>query len=231
MLKFLQILLGIDPRIEEDFPMTQLLLLFIAAASILTITPGVDTAMVLRTSAADGPRGGAAASLGICLGLLAWGMGAAFGLTALLAASATAFTLVKWAGAAYLLYLGAKFILKPRTSLAASKPATGSTAMNRGTRDAFQRGFLSNILNPKVGVFYVTFLPQFIPHGVNVAAFSLLLAGIHVLLTLFWFSLLIALTVPLGRFLAKPRVVRNLDRLTGCVFIGFGLKLALAKRA
>jgi threonine/homoserine/homoserine lactone efflux protein len=129
--------IDIDPLIEEDFPMTQLLLLFIAAAGILTITPGVDTAMVLRTSAADGPRGGGAASLGICLGLLAWGMG---------------------------------------------------------------------------------------------AAFSLLLAGIHVLLTLLWFSLLIALTVPLGRFLSKPRVVRNLDRLTGCVFLGFGLKLALAKR-
>ena len=209
--------------------MTQLLLLFIAAASILTITPGVDTAMVLRTSAAEGPRSGGAASLGICLGLLAWGTGAAFGLTALLAASAPAFTLVKWAGAAYLLYLGAKLILKPRTSFAAASTAAAVT--KKGSRDAFHRGFLTNMLNPKVGVFYVTFLPQFIPHGVNVAAFSLLLAGIHVLLTLLWFSLLIALTVPLGRFLAEPRVVRNLDRLTGCVFVGFGVKLALAKRA
>jgi RhtB (resistance to homoserine/threonine) family protein len=220
-----------DPVIEEDFPMTQLLLLFIAAASILTITPGVDTAMVLRTSAAEGPRGGVAASLGICLGLMAWGTGAAFGLTALLAASAPAFTLVKWAGAAYLLYLGAKLILKPRTSFAAASTAAAAAVAKKGSRDAFQRGFLTNMLNPKVGVFYVTFLPQFIPHGVNVAAFSLLLAGIHVLLTLLWFSLLIALTVPLGRFLAEPRVVRNLDRLTGCVFVGFGVKLALAKRA
>jgi len=158
-------------------------------------------------------------------------MGAAFGLTALLAASAPAFTLVKWAGAAYLLYLGAKLILKPRASLAAATTAAGGAVTKRGTRDAFQRGFLSNILNPKVGVFYITFLPQFIPQGVNVAAFSLLLAGIHVLLTLIWFSLLIALTVPLGRFLASPRVVRTLDRLTGCVFVGFGLRLSLAKRA
>jgi threonine/homoserine/homoserine lactone efflux protein len=98
-------------------------------------------------------------------------------------------------------------------------------------KGAFYRGFLSNILNPKVGVFYVTFLPQFIPHGMNVASFSLLLAGIHVLITLTWFALLIALTIPLGRFLSKPRVVRNLDRLTGCVFVGFGVKLAVAKRA
>ena len=159
---------------REDFPMTQLLLLFIAAAGVLTITPGVDTAMVLRTSAAAGPRAGAAASLGICLGLLAWGAGAAFGLTALLAASAPAFTLVKWAGAAYLLFLGARLILKPRTSLAADT-AVGGAVTRRGTADAFQRGFLSNILNPKVGIFYVTFLPQFIPHGVNIAAFSLFL--------------------------------------------------------
>jgi threonine/homoserine/homoserine lactone efflux protein len=102
---------------------------------------------------------------------------------------------------------------------------------SRRNAGAFYRGFLSNILNPKVGVFYVTFLPQFIPHGINVAGFSLLLASIHVLITMVWFALLIALTVPLGRFLTKPRVVRNLDRLTGCVFVGFGLKLAVAKRA
>jgi threonine/homoserine/homoserine lactone efflux protein len=211
--------------------MTELLLLFIAASGLLTITPGVDTVMVLRTSTSDGPRGGAAASLGICLGLLAWGTGAAFGLTALLAASALAFAVVKWAGAAYLVYLGARLILKPRELLTKTNSVAGNAKMSRGTMGAFRRGFLSNILNPKVGVFYVTFLPQFIPHGVNIASFSLLLAGIHVLLTLTWFALLIALTVPLGRFLSKPRVVRNLDRVTGCVFVGFGLKLAMAKRA
>lgn len=211
--------------------MTQLLLLFIAASGLLTITPGVDTVMVLRTSTSDGPRGGSAASLGICLGLLVWGMSAAFGLTALLAASELVFTIVKWAGAVYLIYLGARLLLKPRKYLATAQAAAGSTTVSRGNRGWFQRGFLSNILNPKVGVFYVTFLPQFIPHGVNVAAYSLLLAGIHVLLTLAWFSLLIALTVPLGRFLSEPRVVRNLDRAAGCVFVGFGLKLAVAKRA
>jgi threonine/homoserine/homoserine lactone efflux protein len=212
-------------------PMIQLVLLFIAAAGLLTITPGVDTAMVLRTSTARGPRDGAAASLGICLGLWVWGMSAAFGLTALLAASALAFTIVKWAGATYLVYLGVKLLMKPRTSLTGDRASFDSPTRDKGNKDAFYRGFLSNMLNPKVGVFYVTFLPQFIPHGVNVAGFSLLLASIHVLITLVWFSLLIALTVPLGRFLSKPRVVRNLDRLTGCVFVGFGVKLAVAKRA
>lgn len=215
--------------------MTQLLLLFIVASGLLTITPGVDTVLVLRTSTADGPRGGSAASLGICLGLLVWGTSVAFGLTALLVASELAFNILKWAGAAYLVYLGAKLLLKPRKSLATTQAAAGSAAGSAtGTRrniGCFRRGFLSNILNPKVGVFYVTFLPQFIPHSVNVAAFSLLLAGIHVAITLAWFALLIALTVPLGRFLSEPRVVRNLDRTAGCVFVGFGLKLAVAKRA
>ena len=211
--------------------MIQLMLLFIVAATLLTIAPGVDTAMVLRTSTACGRRDGTAASLGICLGLLAWGMSAAFGLTALLAASELAFNVVKWAGAVYLVYLGTKLLMKPRTSASVDRASFESTAKNRGNYGAFYRGFLSNILNPKVGVFYVTFLPQFIPHGMNVAGFSLLLASIHVLITLVWFSFLIALTVPLGRFLSRPRVVRNMDRLTGCVFVGFGVKLAVAKRA
>ena len=208
------------------------LLAFVAAAGVLTITPGVDTAMVLRSSAARGPRAGAAAGLGICGGLMVWGAGAAFGLTALLAASALAFGVVKWAGAAYLVYLGARLLVKPRGSIGPVAPAPGDadrqeTDHRRGAIAALRRGFLTNLLNPKVGVFYVTFLPQFIPHGVDVAAFSLLLAGVHVLLTLVWFSLLIALTVPLGRFRARPRVARALDRLTGGVFVAFGAKLAL----
>jgi threonine/homoserine/homoserine lactone efflux protein len=203
------------------------LLAFVAAAGVLTITPGVDTAMVLRSSTSSGPRAGAAAAFGICSGLLVWGVGAAFGLTALLAASAVAFTAVKWVGAAYLVYLGAKLLVKPRAALDKASPGLGDADRKGGTAGALRRGFLTNILNPKVGVFYVTFLPQFIPHGVSVAAFTLLLAVVHVLLTLAWFSLLIALTVPLGRFLAKPRVVKALDRLTGGVFVAFGAKLAL----
>jgi threonine/homoserine/homoserine lactone efflux protein len=210
--------------------MIQLVLLFIVAAGLLTITPGADTAMVLRTSTSCGPRDGVAASVGICLGLLVWGMSSAFGLTALLAASERAFNIVKWMGAAYLVYLGIKLLARPRTSMSVDTASSGRPATGSRNKGAFYRGFLSNILNPKVGVFYVTFLPQFIPHGINVAGFSLLLAGIHVLITMAWFALLIALTVPLGRFLTQPRVVRNLDRLTGCVFVGFGLKLAVAKR-
>lgn len=205
------------------------LLTFVVAAGVLTVTPGVDTAMVLRSSTVGGPRSGSAAALGICGGLLVWGLGAAFGLTALLAASELAFTVVKWLGAAYLVYLGLKLLLKPRNALHAPVQTLG--AGGGSAVDALKRGFLTNVLNPKVGVFYVTFLPQFVPHGANVAAFSLLLASIHVVLTLSWFAVLIALTVPLARFLSKPKVVKALDRLTGFIFLGFGAKLAVAHRA
>ena len=141
--------------------MIQLMLLFIVAATLLTITPGVDTAMVLRTSTSCGPRDGTAASVGICLGLLVWGMSAAFGLTALLAASTLAFNILKWAGAAYLVYLGLKLLIKPRASLVSDRTQFDPPAKSKRNKGAFYRGFLSNILNPKVGVFYVTFLPQF----------------------------------------------------------------------
>jgi RhtB (resistance to homoserine/threonine) family protein len=204
------------------------LLAFTVAAALLTITPGADTAMVLRTSTADGPRAGVATALGICLGLLVWGVAAAFGVTALLAASVLAFTALKWLGAAYLVYLGVRLLLKPRSTMAPGGVASLSRAGGVG---AFRRGLLTNLLNPKVGIFYVSFLPQFMPHGVNVAAFSLLLAGVHVMLSLVWLCLLVALTVPLARVLSRPAVVRGLDRLTGCVFVGFGLRLALSERS
>lgn len=198
------------------------LLAFTAAAAVLTITPGLDTALVLRSAAAGGARSGLRAGLGICGGLFAWGAGAAIGLTAILAASDLAFTALKWAGAAYLFYLGVSLLLQPRRVFkAAAGPAPDR---------ALQTGFLTNILNPKVGVFYVSFLPQFIPAGANVAAFSLLLAGVHVALSLIWFAVLIALTAPLGRTLARPGVATWLDRITGGVFLAFGARLVMAQR-
>jgi threonine/homoserine/homoserine lactone efflux protein len=200
---------------------------FVAAAGVFTMTPGLDTAMVLRCCA-QGRKAGLSAALGICLGLLVWGCGAAFGLTALLAASRPGFTALKWIGAAYLFFLGVKLIFKPRQALGVIANARARTR-NRGSdvRDALRRGFLNNMLNPKVGVFYATFLPQFIPAGASVAEFSLLLALIHVALTFAWLSMLVALTVPIGRFLQRPSVLRWLDSATGGVFIAFGARLAL----
>lgn len=203
----------------------QALLAFIAAASLLTITPGVDTAMVLRSAATGGPRPAAHASIGIAVGCLIWGAAVSLGLGALLAASALAFTLVKWAGAAYLVWLGLKLVLRPRESFVPSLTGSGRS----GSWPSFRQGFLTNILNPKIGVFYITFLPQFVPAGVDVAAFSLLLAAIHVALTLVWFAMLIAATAPIGRLLRQKRILKAIDRITGGVFISFGAKLALSR--
>lgn len=197
-------------------------LAFLAAVSLLTATPGVDTAMVLRAAAVDGRGTAARASLGIALGCLVWGAAVSLGLGALLRASELAYTLLKLAGALYLGWLGAKLLLYPRRSLDTA-PADDTGAAGQG---AFGRGFLTNMLNPKVGVFYVTFLPQFVPAGASVASYSFFLALIHILISCAWFALLIAATVPLGRVLRRPSAMALLDRLTGVIFIGFGLKLA-----
>jgi threonine/homoserine/homoserine lactone efflux protein len=199
------------------------LIAFVAAAALLTITPGLDTAMVLRTAAVEGHRTAALAALGIVLGCLAWGAAVALGLGVLLAASSLAYTVLKWAGAAYLAWLGIKLILQPR-----SRFDLGAASGPRGNWLA--RGFLNNLLNPKIGVFYVSFLPQFVPAHAAAAPFIFLLAAIHAALGVIWFAALIAATSPIRRWLSRRAVVRWIDRVTGAVFIAFGLRLALDRR-
>jgi threonine/homoserine/homoserine lactone efflux protein len=201
-----------------------LLIAYIAAASLLTVTPGLDTALVLRTAVTRGAREAALTGAGIAAGCFGWAALVAFGLGALLAASAFAYTALRWAGAAYLLWLGYQMLRFPRLTFAVA------AAPGAGKRKAFPTGLLTNLLNPKVGVFYVSFLPQFIPAGVHVAPYMLLLGGIHAFLGLLWFACLIAATRPLARFLARPAVVQVCDRLTGGMFVAFGLGLALDSR-
>lgn len=203
-------------------PLEQSLVAFTLAAALLTVTPGLDTALVLRTAAAEGSRRALAAGLGICLGCLVWGAVVALGLGALLAASETAYTILKWVGGIYLLCLGLRLILSSRDDFGAG--ALPATAAGAGTW--FRRGLLTNLLNPKVGAFYVSFLPQFVPAGADVATTTLLLAAIHALLGLLWFLLLTGAARPVSAALRRPRVIRTLDRLTGGVFVFFGLRLA-----
>jgi len=204
-------------------PLEQSLIAFTLAAALLTMTPGLDTALVLRTAAAEGGRRALAAALGICLGCLAWGALVAVGLGVLLEASKLAYLALKWIGAAYLLYLGARMVLAPRR-------AEPGEAEPPPRSSWFQRGLLTNLLNPKVGAFYVSFLPQFIPSGASVPLTTLLLAAIHSALGLLWFGLLIGATRPLARALRSGPLVRGLDRLTGGVLIFFGLKLAFSRQ-
>lgn len=205
----------------------QALIAFCIAAGLLTIAPGLDTALVLRTAAAEGQRGAALAGLGIVLGCLTWGAAVAFGLGALLAASQLAFTVLKWAGALYLVWLGANLLLKPRSGFRLELTEPTSSPSNRSW---LGRGYLTNLLNPKIGVFYVSFLPQFLPAHVRAGPFIFLLAVLHALMGVVWFALLIIATRPIARALKRPSVIRRLDRLTGLVFLGFGVKLALVRQ-
>jgi threonine/homoserine/homoserine lactone efflux protein len=202
-------------------PLTSSLVTFTAAAALLTVTPGLDTALVLRTAAVEGPRRALLAALGICLGCLAWGAAVALGLGMLLKASLLAYTVLKYAGAAYLLWLGVQLLLSRRERFDAPVRA--------GKGNWLARGFLTNALNPKVGVFYVSFLPQFVPAGSDVAAVTLLLAGVHAILGLLWFAALVGATRPLARALQRPPVIRTLDRATGAVFLLFAARLALSR--
>ncbi|WP_296677147.1 LysE family translocator [Novosphingobium sp.] len=206
----------------KDLP---LFLAFLGAVSILTVTPGADTAMVLRAATIEGRRAAALTAAGIGVGCLVWGAAVALGLGAVLRASELAYTMVKLAGAAYLLWLGIALVIRPRSGL-----VSNSSVQPVGNGSAFHKGLATNLLNPKIGVFYVTFLPQFVPVGMSVALGTFLLAVVHVLLGLAWFGILIAATVPLAQVMRRPAVIRWLDRMTGFVLVGFGLRLAFAQR-
>ena len=204
----------------------QALSAYVVAAGLLTLTPGLDTALILRAAAVEGPKRAGLAAVGIITGCLVWGAAVALGLGALLAASKLAFTVLKWAGAAYLVWLGLNLILKPRDRFELSNggpSADGDFAWMR-------RGLLTHLLKPKGGVFYISFLPQFLPAGVAPAPFIFLLAAIHAALGLTWSACLIGATRPIAGALKKAPMVRWLDRLTGGVFLGFGVRLALERR-
>ena len=209
----------------------QALLSFSLAAGLLTITPGLDTALVLRTAAVEGGKQALLAGVGICFGCLLWGAAASFGLGALLAVSSFGYNMLRIVGAIYLGYLGIKLLI--RAFARTSSPSTAEPVLqeHKGGDGSLwlRRGLLTNLLNPKVGMFYLSFLPQFIPAGVQVWSFSILLALIHATEGLLWFLLLTNATELLSGWLRQRRVVMALDSAMGAIFIGFGLKLALDK--
>ena len=202
---------------------TATILTFTGVAALLTITPGADMALVTR-SALRGGRGAAfATTLGVVTGVTAWAAASALGIAALLAASATGFTALKLVGAGYLVFLGLQAIWGTRRGAPAPVWAERQGA-------PFRQGLVTNLLNPKIAVFYSTFLPQFIVDGDPVLLKSLLLAGIHSVMGLVWLSGYAWAVTRAGDFLRRPRARRLLDRLTGSVLIALGVRLALERR-
>lgn len=197
------------------------LLAFLLAATLLAMTPGVDTAVVLRTALSGGARSGSIAALGIALGCLIWGVAVAVGLGTIIVASPLGFMLLKLAGAAYLAMLGLRLVLRPRTDLMFEAPSANGLVAQR----AFRQGFLTNLLNPKVGLFYLTFLPQFVNPEETAGQQLLLLALIHTVVSLSWFFVLILGLTPFQKALQNSRIVKSIDQITGGVFLFFAGRL------
>jgi threonine/homoserine/homoserine lactone efflux protein len=208
---------------------TDQLLLFVAAGLLLNLTPGPDVLYVVANALRAGTRAGVVAALGIATGCFVHIFAAALGVSALMAASATAFTLLKWAGAAYLVYVGLR-MLRSRAPSAMDLEAGRADSMPAGgLKDIFFRGFWTNALNPKVALFFLAFVPQFIAPAVEHKALAFLLLGLLFNFNGLWVNIgwAVAAAWLAARAGAVQRSLHRLERVAGVLFIGFGLKLAL----
>ncbi|MFD8522439.1 LysE family translocator [Streptomyces capillispiralis] len=194
----------------------------VGVLAVLTMVPGPDMAVVTRRAVASGWQDGLRTVGGITAGLLVWGVLAVAGLAAVLAASATAYTVVKLAGAVYLVLLGVQALRQSRRDRAQAPAA--AVAPPRG--NPWRTGLVSNVLNPKIAVFYTGLLPTLAPAGLPPHTGMALLVLVHTLLTAVWLGGYVLLLSKARAFFEKPAVRQGLDRVTGVVLIGFGLKVA-----
>ena len=196
---------------------------FLVVSLVVICTPGPDTALMIRNTLSGGRRGGVATAIGITAGIAVWTLAASAGVTALLSASEPVFRALQLAGAAYLVYLGAQSLVAAvsrRREMAAAGVATTLTP-----RNAFRQGLLSNLGNPKIAVFFVSLLPQFVSHG-SESFFALAVLGfLFSLMGLAWLTLYAVVIAKVGQVL-RGRVRRALDAVTGTVLVAFGLRLA-----
>jgi len=201
---------------------------FAIVAALLTVIPGLDTALVLRSSLTRSRSYAVATALGIQAGTMVWGIAAAVGATALLAVSEIAYQVLSVAGAVYLVGLGVALLV---ASFRGHRIAHADLPVARGgVVRGWTIGVVTNLLNPKVGVFYLATIPQFVPAGTSPLAMGALLAGVHCVLGLTWFAAIIFGSSVIGPRLRTPQFVRWIDRITGGVLIGFGAKLAFDTR-
>ena len=202
---------------------------FTLVAALLTVSPGADTFLVVRNTLRGGREDGWATVAGICSGLFVHALLSALGVSALLAHSAAAFFALKIAGAFYLAWLGIQSLRAAARGQAAAEPAGVPVARVPPAR-SFREGFLTNLLNPKVIVFYLALLPQFLSPGDAVLAKSLLLTAIHFVQGVLWLGF-VAWGVDRSRhFFLRPALRRAMDALCGTIFVALGLRLALEHR-
>jgi threonine/homoserine/homoserine lactone efflux protein len=202
------------------------LLAFAGISVLLAVTPGPDMAVVTKNALAHGRRGVILTTTGIALALAIWIVATAIGLSALLRASGEAFLLIKLVGAAYLAYLGLRTLIESRRrpdELLAGAPAPAPA------HAIFRQGFLSAMSNPKLGVFFVTFLPQFVAPGQAVLPRLLLLGVIFAVIGWTWMNVYGLFVTRIRDFITAPRVRQWMERVTGVVLLGFGARLAVER--
>ncbi len=208
--------------------MTDNLILFVAAGLLLNLTPGPDVVYIVTNALKSGFRAGAVAALGIVAGCFVHILGAAIGLSALIAASATLFTVLKYLGAAYLIYLGFRMLMSARPAALGATEAPGRTL-----GQVFWRGFATNALNPKVALFFLAFVPQFIAPEADNKILAFILLGL-----VFNFNSVfvnVGYAAAAASLAARAAPVRSamhwIERGAGVLFIGFGIRLATASFA
>jgi threonine/homoserine/homoserine lactone efflux protein len=220
-------LLDQQERDRRDCDVVTALLTFAGASALVVLIPGPDTLAMLRSVVVHGRRTATLTALGILTGLSIWATAAAIGLTAVLRASDDGYLVLRIVGAAYLLAAGGQAVRqRARGADTRGSPASPQlTLVGKG----FRAGLTTDLLNPKVGVFFITFLPAFIPHGAPAAAATLAMGAIFVAETAVYFGTMVLFIERLTRWLRSDRFRRRLDRVTGVVLIGFGIRLAVER--
>ena len=210
--------------------MPDLLIPYLAVIAVLTITPGPDMLLVLRNGVRGGTEAAWATGLGCCTGIAAHAALAVLGLSAILAASSEAFTAVRVAGAAYLVLLGAQAIVGSFREAGGLDVRSEPDAGAARTGSAYRQGLVSNLLNPKIALLFLTLLPQFVAVGEPRVATTAVLAAIFLAIAALWWRAFSLAVGPLGRFLSRPGVVAWFDRGTGALLVGLGVRVALERR-
>ncbi|THE09233.1 LysE family translocator [Bacillus timonensis] len=202
--------------------------LFVFMCMLLIILPGPDTAIATKNTLTVGRIGGLKTALGTCCALLIHTSAAVFGLSAIIVKSAFLFSVFKYVGAIYLIYLGIKTLWALRKKEVAASVEM-NTAKQFENKSCFKQGFLTDLLNPKVAVFFLTFLPQFVDAGSDTFVPFLIMGFTYTVLTAIWFFLYVYLLNQISTFMKKPKAQNMIEGITGAILIGFGIKLALEK--
>ncbi|MEU1954016.1 LysE family translocator [Nocardia rhamnosiphila] len=202
---------------------------FTLAAVLLVILPGPDTLVVLRGLVRGGRREGVLTSIGVLCGLMVWMLAAVAGLSALLQASELGYDALKIIGACYLVWMGVqslRSVLRAAPAVAAADPAPTRPVSPMSRAGGFGSGLLTDLLNPKIGIVFISFLPGFVPHGYSVGWTTLTLGALYIVLTAIYCAILVAAAGKIATWMQIPRVRRRLDAIAGMTLIGFGGRLA-----